>query len=40
MKRHGNLWQDAIRFEALRLWLKRVPRHAHLGSPAKLEGQA
>lgn len=29
----------AIRFEALRLWLKRVPRHAHLGSPAKLEGQ-
>lgn len=30
----------AIRFEALRLWLKRVPRHAHLGSPAKLEGQA
>jgi uncharacterized protein len=29
----------AIRFEALRLWLKRVPRHAHLGPPAKLEGQ-
>jgi DUF1365 family protein len=29
----------AIRFEALRLWLKRVPRHAHLGAPAKLEGR-